>query len=105
MAPLPWRTSPISTSSSSTLTAGRIPCGQSTDTTAAHSWTPCVGSASRRPAERMLNDSQVVRWVKDLGYRIVVYETAADFESLENADVYLAPTFDENRQEFALLSG
>jgi len=62
-------------------------------------------SDDRRPAERMLNDSQVVRWVKDLGYRIVVYETAADFESLENVDVYQAPTFDENRQEFALLRG
>ena len=62
-------------------------------------------SDDRRPAERMLNDSQVVRLAKDLGYRIVVYEAAAGFESLENADVTLAPTFDENRQEFALLSG
>jgi len=64
-----------------------------------------VDSDDRRPAERMLNDSQVVRLAKQLGYKIVLYEAAAGFESLEGGDVHLAPTFEENRQEFALLSG
>jgi hypothetical protein len=62
-------------------------------------------SEDRRPAERMVNDNQVFRLARELGYRIVVYESGVEPEPRDTADVYLTPAFDESRQEFALLRG
>lgn len=62
-------------------------------------------SKDLRPLEELIENSAVREIFEGFGYQFVAFETGLPYTTLEGADIYLAPDYSEDRQDFALLSG